>query len=175
MRILSLFIFALLTLAAQAQTWKQDLRKQLPLMGHRNWIVVVDSAYPLQSSTGIKTIWTDQDQLTVVRDVLAELKKQKHVRPIVHLDKELKFVGNDAAPGIDKYRQNLASLLKGSNAISMPHEDIIHMLDEAGKTFNVIVLKTNLTLPYTSVFFQLDCGYWSADKEKAMRKKMGGK
>jgi len=143
-------------------------------MGHRNWVVIVDSAYPLQSSAGIETIYTGEDQLSVVKAVMAEVKKQKHVRANVFLDKELKFVDDKAARGIDAYRKDLAKLLKGASASSLLHEDIIKKLDEASKTFHVIVLKTKLTLPYTSVFLQLDCGYWSADKEKAMRQKMGG-
>jgi hypothetical protein len=32
--------------------------------------------------------------------------------------------------------------------------------------------KTNLTLPYTSVFLQIDCGYWSADAERRLRDAM---
>jgi hypothetical protein len=51
----------------------------------------------------------------------------------------------------------------------MPHEDIIKMLDKAAETFNVLILKTDLALPYTSVFFQLDCGYWSAEAEAKLR------
>jgi hypothetical protein len=34
------------------------------------------------------------------------------------------------------------------------------------------VLKTDLTIPYTSVFIQLNCKYWSNDAEKRMRQKM---
>lgn len=174
-RILPILVVALAAAAAFAQPgWRDRLKSQMPLMGHRNWIVVVDSAYPLQSSAGIETIYTGEDQLSVVKIVLAEIKKQRHVRANVFLDKELKFVDDKAAPGISSYRNSLAKLLKGASAASMLHEDIIKELDGASKTFHVIVLKTKLTLPYTSVFFQLDCGYWSADKEKAMRKKMGG-
>jgi hypothetical protein len=33
--------------------WKQQLKDLLPLFGHRNWIVVADSAYPAQSRSGI--------------------------------------------------------------------------------------------------------------------------
>jgi hypothetical protein len=29
-----------------------------------------------------------------------------------------------------------------------------------------------MTLPYTSVFLQLDCGYWSADAERRLREAM---
>ena len=53
-----------------------------------------------------------------------------------------------------------------------PHEQIIGKLDEAGKTFKVLLIKTPLTKPYTSVFFQLECGYWNAESEKQLRNAM---
>ena len=33
--------------------WKSFLRQELPILGHRNWIVIADSAYPAQNSAGI--------------------------------------------------------------------------------------------------------------------------
>ena len=53
--------------------------------------------------------------------------------------------------------------------MSLPHEEIIALLDEAGRTFRIVLLKTTLALPYTSVFVRLDCGYWSAEAEAALR------
>jgi hypothetical protein len=39
--------------SSQAQSaWQQKVSTEMPLLGHRNWIVIVDSAYPLQSSPG---------------------------------------------------------------------------------------------------------------------------
>jgi len=38
--------------------WKRLLARQLPELGHRNLIGVVDAAYPLQTSAGIETIVT---------------------------------------------------------------------------------------------------------------------
>jgi len=52
------------------------------------------------------------------------------------------------------------------------NEEIISKLDEAGKTFHILVLKTTLTIPYTSVFIRLECGYWGADAEKRLREAM---
>jgi hypothetical protein len=40
--------------------WRSQLTKQLPLLGHRNFIVIADSAYPMQSNPGIKTIYTSE-------------------------------------------------------------------------------------------------------------------
>lgn len=156
-------------LHAESPHWKKELDRQLPLLGHRNWIVVADSAYPSQTAPGIKTIYTGEKQLDAVREVLATVKKVKHVRGAVFVDAELPHVPEKSAEGIGAYRAGLKDALKGQQVTSLPHGDIIKKLDEAGKTFHVLLLKTDLTLPYTSVFIRLDCGYWSDDAEKELR------
>ena len=152
--------------------WRARLNRELPLLGHRNWIAVVDSAYPLQTSAGIETIETNAEQLDVARAVLDELSRSKHVRPVIFTDAELKMVPENDAAGVTAYRQTLDALLRGRAVQSLPHEEIIGKLDEAGETFHVLVLKTNMTIPYTSVFLRLDCGYWSDEQEKRLREKM---
>ena len=158
--------------ALAADDWKAKLQKELPLLGHRNWIVVADSAYPLQTAPGIETIYVEADQLEVVKGVLAELAKTKHVKPTIYTDTELKFVAEKNAPGISAYREALAKILANQPAPFLPHEQIIGKLDEAGKTFKVLLIKTPLTKPYTSVFFQLECGYWNTESEKELRAAM---
>ncbi|MCX7599612.1 MAG: hypothetical protein N2512_12215 [Armatimonadetes bacterium] len=152
--------------------WLARLREVIPLYGHRNWICVVDSAYPAQSREAIETIYVGGDQLDLVRVVLDELGKAKHVRPVICCDKELRFVPERDAPGIEAYRRELAGLLGSREVKELPHEEIIKLLDTAAQTFRVLVLKTDLTLPYTSVFINLDCGYWSPEAEKRLREAM---
>ena len=141
-------------------------------MGHRNWVVVADSAYPAQSRAGIETIATGEEQLETVRVVLKALDGTHHVRPIIYLDRELWSVPEADAPGIGAYRRELQLLLQGRGIRSIPHEELIARLDEAAKTFRILILKTNLSMPYTSVFLELDCGYWSPEAEKRLRDKM---
>jgi len=167
--------FAPVLASAQSIDWRTRLNEELPLLGHRNWIAVVDSAYPLQTSAGVETVATNANQLDVVRTVLDQLSKAKHVRPEIFTDAELKVVPETDAAGMTAYREALTSLLGKTNVQSLPHEEIISKLDEAGKTFHVLVLKTNMTIPYTSVFIRLECGYWSADAEKRLREKMAGR
>ena len=171
--ILTCLLFSVMTSAlTAAENWKEKLQKELPLLGHRNWIVVADSAYPLQTAPGIETIYVDADQLEVVKGVLAELAKTKHVKPAIYTDAEMKFVAEKNSPGIGAYRAGLEKILKNQPAQVLPHEEIIGKLDEAGKTFKVLLIKTPLTKPYTSVFFQLECGYWNADSEAELRRAM---
>jgi len=152
--------------------WHTRLADAMPLLGHRNWILVVDSAYPLQTSPGIESIATDAPQLDVVRTVVAAVHRSIHVRPVVFIDAELPFISDDDAPGVSAYRTEVDKLLHDYAVERLPHEKIIANIDEAGKTFHILVLKTPMAIPYTSVFIRLDCKYWSADQEKRLRGKM---
>jgi len=145
------------------------LKQVLPKFGHRNWIVVADSAYPSQARQGITTVYLGGDQIAAVRAVLGAADAAKHVQPIVYVDAELKHVPEADAPGIEAYRRDLARLLGDRERRSEPHEKIIEKLDQAAETFHVLIFKTDMTLPYTTVFIELDCGYWGAEKEARLR------
>ncbi len=153
-------------------SWKEILTDRLPLYGHRNWIVVADSAYPAQSNPGIETIVSDASQEETLEEVLRNLAASKHVTPRVYTDQELEFVPQDCAPGISAYRARLRDLLRGHSASVLPHEQIIAKLDDAGQAFRVLIIKTDMTMAYTSVFLYLDCAYWSDDAEHKLRDAM---
>ena len=152
--------------------WEQDLESRLPLFGHRNWIVVADAAYPAQSRPGIETIVAGGDHVEAVRLVLDQIAMSPHVRANVYVDRELDYVAESDAPGIGNCRQQLLALLEGAEVRQIPHEEIIARLDACAQMFCVLLIKTDLTLPYTSVFFELDCGYWSAEAEARLRSAM---
>ena len=159
------------TAAAKSKSgsnWEKILKERLPLFGHRNWIVVADSAYPAQSRAAIETVWSGADQVAVLKKVTAALWASAHVTPIIHADQELSFVSEKDAPGINAYREKLTALV-GAEIQYTPHEEIIAMLDGAAELFKVLIVKTTMTIPYTSVFFQLGCSYWSAGAEKRLR------
>src|SRR6202034_3120644 len=105
------------SLAAVAQKptpdWQTRLGQILPLLGHRNWIMIVDSAYPLQSSAGVETLETNTDQIEVIRKVLDAIDSSIQVRPIVYMDAELPFVPEKDAPGVTAYREKVKATLGG--------------------------------------------------------------
>jgi L-fucose mutarotase/ribose pyranase (RbsD/FucU family) len=152
--------------------WKQRLKDLLPLFGHRNWIVVADSAYPAQSRPGIETIVSGAGQIEVARQVLDAIAGSKHVRASIYLDQELQFVAETDAPGVSRYRTQLAELIKSAQTATLPHEQIIAKLDQSAQMFRVFIIKTEMTIPYTSIFFELGCTYWSADAERRLRTSM---
>jgi hypothetical protein len=157
---------------AKPAPWTEVLAGYLPALGHRNWIVVADSAFPLQISPGIETIVTGEDHFAVLDKVLKAVEGAKHIRPKIWLDKELTYVTEDLAPGADEAKRRLDEALKGRGAVPVLHEDLIARLDQAGKAFKIVMVKTTLAVPYTSVFLELDCGYWPSEKEARMREKM---
>ncbi|MGA2534566.1 MAG: hypothetical protein ABSF53_01020 [Terracidiphilus sp.] len=172
---LGLFFVATLLHAADSAAsagWKQKVIQAMPLLGHRNWILVVDSAYPLQASPGIETIETGSSQLEVVHYVLGAIDRSIHVRPVISMDAELPFIAEDDAPGVSKYRSEIHDLLHNYPVESVLHDRVIANIEEASKHFNILVLKTDMAIPYTSVFIRLDCKYWSADAELRLRGKM---
>lgn len=149
--------------------WNEVLEQQIKLLGHRNWIVVVDAAYPLQSSAGINTILSDQSHSQTIKSVVDIIDNQKHIKPIVYLDKEIDFIEENSAEGISQFRKSLTNVLGNNIPQKILHEQLIAKLDKASKQFNITIIKTNFTVPYTSVFFELDCKYWNSEAEQKLR------
>jgi hypothetical protein len=153
--------------------WKQLVKERINLYGHRNWIVIADSAYPAQSQPGVETIVSNTGQLEVLKEVMSDLASSRHVRAIPHTDRELAFITDSDAPGVSDYRNQLFTLIPAAKNNTTLHEQMIHTLDEAGQTFRVLIIKTNMAIPYTTVFLQLDCAYWSNAQEQRLRTAMG--
>ena len=171
---LSLFLFAGYCSQAQetADNWQAILNARLPVFGHRNWIVIADSAYPAQTRPGIETIVSSADHIEVLQEVLQALEQSPHVRPTVYVDRELEFLDDKSVPGISAFRNQLSGILRERPAEKILHEQIIAKLDGISQTFRVLIIKTRMTMPYTSVFLQLDCAYWPPDAERRLRSAM---
>jgi L-fucose mutarotase/ribose pyranase (RbsD/FucU family) len=159
-------------ITSTAPDWERQLRTLLPLFGHRNWIVVADSAYPAQSKPGIETITTDVDQIEAVEKVRDAITASRHVRANVYVDRELSFIEENDAPGIVDYRHQLGAVFYGTSVMQLPHEEIIAKLDRSAQVFRILIIKTEMTIPYTSVFFELGCGYWNDEAEERLRQTM---
>jgi L-fucose mutarotase/ribose pyranase (RbsD/FucU family) len=173
---LSLAVFAVIATSVVCfgadLDWLSLLHERIQQYGHRNWVVIADSAYPAQSRDGIETVVSNAGQVEVLRRVLYVLKASKHVTPIIYTDKELSYLDENDAPGIGTYRADLEQILGGQKTNALPHLQIISKLDQVSQAFRVLIIKTNMTLPYTSVFLELDCAYWGTDAEKRLRAKM---
>lgn len=156
----------------EEKTWEEVLEEDLHLLGHRNWILVVDKAFPEQSSAGMKYLYVEQDLLPTLEHVLGALDKSTHVKPIIYQDKELSFIREEQVAGIEEFRALAAKTLADREVNTLLHEEVFSMLDKSSSLFRVLVIKTNCILPYTSVFLQLDCSYWGPENEKILREQM---
>jgi hypothetical protein len=150
-------------------TWEGLLKERLQVFGHRNWLVIADSAYPAQSRQGIETIVANEEQTTALVKTFEILHECKHIRPTIYTDCELAFISEEDAPGVTSYRKQLSDLLSGYEVRALLHEEIISRLDRIGEIFRVLLVKTKTQVPYTSVFFDLQCGYWNAQAENRLR------
>jgi D-ribose pyranose/furanose isomerase RbsD len=151
--------------------WREVLKEKLPLIGHRNWIVITDMAYPLQAGDGIITLYANEPYLDVLKAVKEDIDSVPHVFAHVYRDKELTLIPESDVKGISDLRRKMDAI-SGSGVVYMPHEHLIAKLAEAQKMFTVIIIKTNLTIPYTTTFFQLDCKYWDAERQQRLDKAM---
>jgi hypothetical protein len=168
-----LIVLLLGGLRLQGQTtWQEKLVHALPVMGHGDWIVVADPAYPLQTAPGMEVVATGLSQTDLLTAVLNALGGARHVRPVFYTDVELPYVSEQDGNGISAYRAQLGTLLKGGEVSSLPQQQIEAKVDEAAGRYHVLVLKSATTLPYTAVFIELKSGYWSADAERRLRAAM---
>ncbi len=157
--------------------WKDKIAETLPIFGHRNWILIVDKAFPLQNTAGMTYVDTGDDLPDVLSFLMDQVGRSFHIRPIVYIDRELSYMNDALCPGIERYKERVFSVLDASGTgkpRQIPHDEIFGKLDKAAGLFSVLVLKTECLMPYTSVFIELDCGYWPAEKERLLRNMMSG-
>jgi D-ribose pyranose/furanose isomerase RbsD len=152
--------------------WKLELNKKIPMLGHRNWILVVDKAFPEQNAPGIEYLYANEDLLPVLKEVLTKIKLSSHIKPVIYQDKELGYITEEQVKGVKQFVTASKSIIGDLKVQTMLHDSVFRKLDTESKLFKVLVIKTNETIPYTSVFLQLDCAYWNADKEKQLRLNM---
>lgn len=152
--------------------WEDQFKSQLSGFGHRNWILIVDKAYPSQNSSGVITIDTHDDLLKVLDYSLKQIDSSTHVKPIVYTDQELSYITPKQVSNIDEFKSDLFKIIGAYQPNVMLHDSVFVRIDQSSKLFKVLVLKTNSVIPYSSVFLQLDCKYWSAEKEQQLRMAM---
>ena len=145
------------------------MRNELGYLGARNWIVVAEAAFPIQSRRGLRVIRIDGDIPNVVDGVEQIIEEKYHVKPRIYTTTEIDHVDYDYAPGIKNYRKELDEALHGREAVRLDNSMLMRMLNDTSKTYRVLVIKTRTALPYSSVFMELGSGYWDAESESVLR------
>ncbi|MEM1083637.1 MAG: hypothetical protein AAGI48_05905 [Verrucomicrobiota bacterium] len=152
--------------------WKAAIEVQTAQLGYRNWIVVAEASFPAHNRPGTRQVNAYQPIPVVLDEVLRALERTEHVRPKIYVTKELRAVENDFAPGVDEYRQVLETALHGHVTTELDQDSLLTLVQDAQKSFDVLVIRTTTALPYSSVFLELQPGYWDGESEQRLREQM---
>ena len=160
-------------MAMQSESaWRGAVDRQAAQLGYRNWIVVAEASFPAHNRPGIRQITAPVEVPEALDYVLQSLEQTENVRPQVYLTRELRSVENDFAPGIDTLRTQLQDALHGHEPTELDQQSLLTLLEDANRGFNVLVIRTQTALPYTSVFLELRPGYWDAASETRLRERI---
>ena len=152
--------------------WKAAVEVQTAQLGYRNWIVIAEASFPAHSRPGTRQINAYEPIPVVLDEVLRTLERTEHVRPRIYTPRELRAVENDFAPGVDEYRKVLDGALHGHEVTELDQDSLITLVQDAQKSFDVLVIRTTTALPYSSVFLELQPGYWDGESEQKLRTDM---
>lgn len=160
--------------ASERPPLDEGLVNEVRALGNGNWIVIADQSFPLHTRRGVRTLLVNKEVPDVLSGVIDVLESQQHVSPIFYRARELAFVENDNAPGVDAYRVELNEAFRGNEIRELQYRSLSVVLEDAAKTFAVLVIKTRTALPYSAVFIELDSGYWDRRSEQQLRAKLEG-
>ncbi len=153
-------------------TWQAAVDRQASQLGYRNWIVIAEASFPAHNRAGLRQVSTDLEVPEALDYVLNVLEKSENVRPNVYVTREARAVENDFAPGMDDYRKRIKSAFHGHETTELEQQSLLTLLENANKNFDVLVVRTTSALPYTSIFLELQPGYWDVDSETRLREKI---
>lgn len=152
--------------------WMNSIDNEVAALGASNWIIVTDASFPTPAQAGAHTIVSPVSLPQTLEQILQSIESTGHVKPRFYVTRESQTITEEYAPGIDAMRQQRDQALHGHEKQVLPHRSLDILKDSASKGFRVLLVKTQTTLPYTSVYIELESGYWDGDSESALRKKM---
>ncbi|GAA5484451.1 hypothetical protein [Haloferula sargassicola] len=152
--------------------WRAEVEMQTAQLGYRNWIVIAEASFPAHSQPGTRQINSYEPVPVVLDDVLTTLEKTEHVRPKIYMTRELRAVENDYAPGIDQLRKDIEASLHGHEVIELEQDSLVTLVQDAQRSFDVLVVRTNTALPYSTIFIELEPGYWDGESETRLREQI---
>ncbi len=153
-------------------TWKVAVANQVAQLGYRNWIVIAEASFPAQNRAGIRQVTTNAEIPEALDYVLRTLEQTQHVRPQLYLTRELRALENNYTPGIDEHRKRVQTALRSRETTEIEQQSLLTLLEDANRSFDVLVVRTPTALPYSSVFIELQPGYWDAESETRLRERI---
>jgi D-ribose pyranose/furanose isomerase RbsD len=167
-----LFLPGCAWMEADESPWKSAVNRRAGQMGFRNWIVVAEASFPAFGRVGVHQVPANVEIPEALDYVLHAIEQTQHVKPNIYLTRELRSLNNDEAPGVDQLREQLQGSLHGMETTSLEQESLMTLLQDANRSFDVLIIRTRSALPYSSVFLELQPGYWDAEAEQQLRDRM---
>lgn len=164
--------FGCIAMDGGGTAWQAAVDRQSGQLGYRNWIVISEASFPALSRTGVRQVNAPVEIPEALDYVLHALERTENVRPHVYLTRELRSVENDFAPGIEQHRERLQEALHGHELTELDQQSLLTLLEDANRSFDVLVIRTQSALPYASVFLELQPGYWDPDSEARLRERI---
>ncbi|GAA5493925.1 hypothetical protein Rhal01_00077 [Rubritalea halochordaticola] len=152
--------------------WVKALDSEINSLGALNWIIVTDSSFPALGNSVSHTIISPTDLPSTLHEVIQSMESSGHVKPRIYVTRESQELQEDYAPGITRHREKLHEALHGYEAYALPESTMRSIVLESGKKYRILVIKSQTSLPYTSVYVELESGYWDSESETALRKHM---
>lgn len=149
--------------------WGRVVSREIDALGIQNWIIIAESSFPVVSRRGVRTVVVGAEIPELVDFVVNNLERSENVTPSFNTARELPFVSNDRAPGIDQFRKELNDALHGHKVRELDYRSLSLLAHSDASKFAVLVLKSKTALPYSSVFIELDSGYWDRDLEDELQ------
>jgi hypothetical protein len=153
-------------------SWRGAVDSQAAQLGYRNWIVIAEASFPAHNRPGLRQVTAPVEIPEALDYVLNALEQTENVRPQVYLTREVRSVENDFAPGIDRLRERVKNSLHGHEATELDQQSLLTLLEDANRSFDVLIIRTQSALPYSSVFLELQPGYWDASSESRLREQI---
>lgn len=152
--------------------WQAAVANQAAQLGYRNWIVIAEASFPAYSRAGLRQVSANVEIPEALNYVLASLEQTQTVRPQIYLPREMRSLENDYAPGIEQHRKRMTAALHGHETTELDQQSLLTLMKDANQSFDVLVIRTTTALPYTSVFMELQPGYWDAESEIRLRERI---
>ena len=152
--------------------WRGAIKRHVHELGFRNWIVIAEASFPAYTRPGVRHVSAQVETPEALSFVLQTIDQTQHVRPSVFLTRELRSMQNDSAPGIDDLKKKMDASLTGVETTYLDQESLMSLVADANRSFEVLVIRTTSALPYSSVFIELQHGYWDSESEQQLRERI---
>lgn len=152
--------------------WIKNLEREVSELGAENWILVTDHAYPIPQSAEAHVVLADAKLDVALAAVFEAVESEGHIWPRLYTLREFDFLEKDYAPGVASLRELRTAVIAERKLQVIPQSTVDLLLEEVIPNKRILIVKSTSAYPYSSVFMELDSGYWNARSEDALRKKM---